>query len=104
MPATTLERHTGRSNSAKRSDKLIGRAAKRAGWAGTALKSAARDLDGACGADGNPLSGLAEVVEDAATRIANLAEEIESRSIVRTERTELGTSAARPARRSTSTG
>jgi len=73
------DRRVGRSNSAKRSDESIRRAAKRAGWAGTALESAARDLDGACGTDGNALSGLAEVVQDEATRVSGLAEEIESR-------------------------
>jgi hypothetical protein len=82
MPATALDRRVGQSNSAKRSNELIGRAAKRAGWAGTALESAARDLDGTWGADGNALSGLAEVVQDQATRVSNLAEEIESRTTV----------------------
>src|SRR5690242_12858604 len=85
MAAPTLRRRVGRSNSVRKSDELIGRAAKRAGWAGTALESAARDLDGACGADGNALSGLAEVVQDEATRVSNLAEEIESRSILPSE-------------------
>jgi hypothetical protein len=80
MPATALDGRVGRSNSAKRSNELIGRAAKHAAWAGTALESAARDLDGTWGADGNALSGLVEVVQDQAIRVANLAEEIESRS------------------------
>ncbi|MGO9489334.1 MAG: hypothetical protein ACLQBB_09950 [Solirubrobacteraceae bacterium] len=79
MSATTLDRRVGRSNAAARNDELIGRAAKRADWAGTALDGAAQDLDGACGADGNPLSGLAEVVQDEAVRVSNLVEEIESR-------------------------
>lgn len=79
MPIGTLERRVRRSNSAKRSDERIGRAAKHAGWAGIALESAARDLDGACGEDGNALSGLCEVVQDAAMRISSLAEEIENR-------------------------
>jgi hypothetical protein len=80
MPATiTPERRAGRSNSAQRSNELIGRAAKHAGWAGAALESAARDLDGTWGADGNALSGLVEVVQDQATRVSNLAEEIKSR-------------------------
>ncbi len=82
MPPTTVERRAGRSNSAKRSDELIGRAARRVGWAGTALEGAAKDLDGACGADGNPLSGLAEVVQDEAARVSNLAGEIDSRRTV----------------------
>ncbi len=80
MPATAVDRRAGRSNSAKRSNELIGRAAKHAGWAGAALESAARDLDGTWGADGNALSGLVEVVQDEATRVSNLAKEIESRS------------------------
>jgi hypothetical protein len=62
---------------------LIGRAAKHAGWAGAALESAARDLDGTWGRDGNSLSGLVEVVQDEATRVCSLAAEIESRSSVR---------------------
>jgi hypothetical protein len=81
MPATsTLDPRTARNNSAQRSNELIGRAAKHAGWAGAALESAARDLDGTWGADGNALSGLVEVVQDEATRVASLAEEIKSRS------------------------
>ena len=82
MPVTELDGRVGRSNSAKRSNELIGRAAKHAAWAGTALESAARDLGGTWGADGNALSGLAEVVQDQATRVANLAEEIGSRSTI----------------------
>ncbi len=81
MPATgTLDRRAGHSNSRQRSNELIGRAAKHAGWAGEALQSAARDLDGTWGSDGNPLSGLVEVVEDEAARVCSLAREIESRS------------------------
>lgn len=81
MPAaTTLDPRAARNNSAERSNELIGRAAKHAGWAGAALESAARDLDGTWGADGNALSGLVEVVQDQATRVASLAEEIGSRS------------------------
>lgn len=79
MPAMELDGRVGRRNSAERSNQSIGRAAKHAGWAGTALESAARDLDGAWGADGNALSGLVEVLQDQAARVANLAEEIESR-------------------------
>jgi hypothetical protein len=82
MPATTLDRRVGRSNSATKNGALIGRAAKRAVWAGIALERAARDLDGACGSDGNALSGLAEIVHDEAARVSKLAEEIESRSSV----------------------
>ena len=80
MLATTLDRRVGRSNAATRNDALIGRSAKRAGWAGIALERAARDLDAAKAADGNALSGLAEIVRDEATRVSKLAEEIESRS------------------------
>ena len=82
MRPTTLDRRAGRRKAAAGNDALIGRAAKRAGWAGTALESAANDLDGAWGTDGNALSGLAEIVQDEAVRVSNLAKEIESRSIV----------------------
>ena len=66
----------------KRSDERIGRAARRAAFAGAALEGAARDLEGASGADGNALSGLAELVQDQATRVSSLAEEIEHRRTV----------------------
>ncbi len=82
MTATAVSCRDGRSNSAERCEELIGRAAKHAGWAGAALESAARDLDGTWGPDGNALSGLVEVVKDEATRVCNLAAEIESRSRV----------------------
>src|SRR5579863_8636932 len=82
MLATALDRRVGRSNAATRNDALIRRAAKRARWAGIALNRAAGDLDRAKGADGNALSGLAEIVQDEATRVSKLAEEIESRSNV----------------------
>jgi hypothetical protein len=80
MPATTLDRRVGRSNAATRNEALIGRAAQRAGWAGIALERAARDLDGASGADGNGLSGLAEIVHEEAARASKLASEIVGRS------------------------
>ncbi len=83
MPANTLDRRVGRSNAAVRNDDLIRRAARRVDWAGTALDSAARDLLSASGTDGNPLTGLAEVVQDEAVRVSNLAEEIESRRTAR---------------------
>lgn len=62
---------------AAKDDKLVGRAAKRTGWAGTALESAAGDLADV-GDEGDALSGLAEVVEDEAARVSRLAEDIES--------------------------
>ncbi len=100
MPATsTLDPRAARNSSAKRSNELIGRAAKHAGWAGEALESAARDLDGTWGADGNALSGLVEVVQDQAKRVASLAEEIKSRS-TRPADVELDCSAPRGQQRS----
>lgn len=81
MPATTAAGRVGRSNSVQRSDERIRRAAKRAGWAAAVLEGAARDLDGASGADGNALSGIAEVVHDQAIRVSSLAEEIAHRRI-----------------------
>ncbi len=96
MPATsTPDRRSARNNSARRSNELIGRAAKHARWAGAALDSAARDLDGTWGADGNALSGLVEVVQDEATRVSSLAEEIRSRS---SHATEVGPDPSRPSR------
>ncbi len=59
-------------------DELIARAAKRTEWAGTALESAAGDLDDAHGNEGAPLTSLAEVVQEEATRVSHLAEDIES--------------------------
>jgi len=63
---------------AEKDDELIARAAKRTDWASTALESAAGDLDDAHGVEGKPLSDLAEVVQDEATRVSHLAEDIES--------------------------
>jgi hypothetical protein len=63
---------------AKKDDELITRAAKRTDWAGTALESAAGDLDDAHGVEGKPLTNLAEVVQDEATRVSHLAEDIKS--------------------------
>ncbi len=63
----------------RRDEELIGRAAKRVGWAGSALTTAARDLSDAHGEDGNPLAGLAEVVLEQAARVSSLAEDIEKR-------------------------
>ena len=62
----------------EKDDELIARAAKRADWAGTALESAADDLDDAHGDEGRPLTGLVEVVQDEAVRVSHLAEDIES--------------------------
>ncbi len=62
----------------RRDDELITRAAKRTDWAGTALESAAGDLGDAHGIEGKPLTDLAEVVQDEATRVSHLAEDIES--------------------------
>jgi hypothetical protein len=59
-------------------DELIARAAKRTDWAGTALESAALDLGDVHGNEGAALTNLAEVVQEEATRVSNLAEDIES--------------------------
>jgi hypothetical protein len=67
---------------AKKDDELITRAAKRTDWAGTALESAAGALDDAHGVEGKPLTNLAEVVQDEATRVSHLAEDIKSHRLV----------------------
>jgi hypothetical protein len=82
MPTTRVERRVVRADAAdadaRRDDELITRAAKRTDWAGMALESAAGDLDDARGVEGKPLTDLAEVVRDEATRVSHLAEDIES--------------------------
>jgi hypothetical protein len=79
MPDTRSDRRAARDRAAaKRNDGLIERAAKRADWAGAALESAAGDLDGVYGTEGNALTGLAEVVLDEAARVFHLAEDIGS--------------------------
>ena len=80
----------------RRDDALIARAAKRVDWAGAALRTAARDLSDAHGDDGNPLTGLAEVILDQAARASSLAEDIERRRPPRSER---GSAAGRGAGR-----
>jgi len=62
----------------RRDDRLIERAARRTGLAGSALTGAAGDLGHAHGDDGRALAGLAEVVREEAVRIGHLAEDIES--------------------------
>jgi hypothetical protein len=79
MSNTKGDRRAARTRAAaKRNDGLIERAAKHADWAGAALESAAGDLDGAHGREGNALTGLAEVVQDEAERVSHLAEDIKS--------------------------
>ncbi len=56
----------------------IDRAAKRADWAGRALKNAAEDLQDA-GAWNAGLEGLTEMVFEQAGRVSRLAKDIESR-------------------------
>jgi hypothetical protein len=63
---------------ARRDDALLARAARRADWAGTALNTAAGDLSNAHSDDGNPLTGLTEVVREQAGRVRHLAADIES--------------------------
>jgi hypothetical protein len=67
---------------AKKDDDLITRAAKRIDWAGSALESAADDLDDAHNDDGSRLTSLAEVVQEEAERVAHLAKDIESQRAV----------------------
>jgi hypothetical protein len=79
MSGTKIDRRGVRADAdARRDDALITRAAKRTDWAGTALESAAGDLDDARGVEGKPLTDLAEVVQDEAKRVSRLAEDIES--------------------------
>ncbi len=80
MSGSKIDRRATQEEAAakKDDDELIARAAKRTDWASTALESAAGDLDDADGRDGKPLSDLAEVVQDEATRVSHLAEDIES--------------------------
>jgi hypothetical protein len=61
----------------KNDDELVSRAARRTGWAGTALESAAGAL-AEVGDEGDAMTSLAEVVEDEAVRVSHLAEDIES--------------------------
>jgi hypothetical protein len=62
----------------RRADQLVVRAARRADWAGAALVSAGEDLGGARTCEGNPLTGVSEVVMDEAARVGRLAEGIAS--------------------------
>ncbi len=79
MSGTKIDRRAaGTGSRADRNDERIARAAKRADWAGAALVSAAEDLGGARSCDGNPLTGVSEVVMDEAARVARLAEDIAS--------------------------
>jgi hypothetical protein len=61
---------------AKKDDELVSRAAKRTDWAGNALEGAAEDLDDVS-EDDSTLTGLAESVQDEATKVARLAKDIE---------------------------
>jgi hypothetical protein len=79
MPGTKIDDRAGRVDAAARRDaELITRASKRTDWAGTALESAAGDLDDAHSGEGDALTGLAEVVLEEAVRVSHLAEDIES--------------------------
>ncbi|HWG08742.1 MAG TPA: hypothetical protein VN672_07010 [Solirubrobacteraceae bacterium] len=79
MRGTKLDRRTARASAAaNRNDELIARAAKRTDLAGAALQSAAGDLEAAHSCEGNPLTGLAELVLDEARRVSHLAEDISS--------------------------
>jgi hypothetical protein len=78
MPRTEIDHRVRRANAARKDHVLIARAAKRTKLAGTALASAAWDLDGAHTRHGNALTGLAEVVRDEAGRVSRLVKDIES--------------------------
>jgi hypothetical protein len=79
MSGTKIDRRVGPVDAAAgRDDRLIARAAKRTDWAGTALESAAVDLEDADGGEGRALTSLAEVVQEEAVRLSHLAEDIES--------------------------
>jgi len=67
-----------RAAAAARNDELIAHAAKLTAWARDALGSAARDLNDAHGSDRKPLTGLTQVVTEAAARVSRLADDIES--------------------------
>jgi hypothetical protein len=87
MSDTTSDDLTARASAARRRDDvLITRAAKRADWAGAALECAAGDLHDAHNSEGNPLTGLTEVVLEEAARVAHLAEDIESHRPLADER------------------
>lgn len=81
MLSTEIDRRVGRVGASRRQqdDALIARAAKRTDFAGTALASAAGDLDNARrGRNGTALTGIAELVRDEAERVSRLAKDIES--------------------------
>ena len=79
-PGTEIDQRSVRVRAAvRRDEKLIVRAAQHADWAAAALKTAARDLTAAHGDDGNPLTGLAEIVLEQAARTTSLAEDIAMR-------------------------
>ena len=78
MSGTKLvDRVSHRDAAWKRNDALIGRAARRAEWAASALHSAAGDLDRAWGREGNSLAGLTEIVQEHALRMSSIAGDIE---------------------------
>ena len=79
MSGTKIDRRVAQTGArADRNDELIARAAGRADWAGAALVSAAKDLGAARSCEGNPLTGVSEVVMDEAARVCRLAEDIAS--------------------------
>jgi tagatose-1,6-bisphosphate aldolase non-catalytic subunit AgaZ/GatZ len=79
MSATKIDRRAAQPGAhADRNDELIARAAERVDWAGAALESAADHLVGARSCEGNPLTGVSEVVMDEAARVARLAEDVAS--------------------------
>ena len=82
MPSSEIDRRVRRVDPSRRQqdDALIARAARRTDFAGTALASAAADLDHALSSrHGKALTGIAELVREEGERVCRLAEDIESR-------------------------
>jgi hypothetical protein len=77
MSGTKIDRAAREDVAAGKDDALITRAAKRTDWAGTALESAAGDLDGTH--ESKSLASLAEVVLNEAAIVSRLAQDIDSR-------------------------
>jgi hypothetical protein len=87
MLSTEIDPRVGRVNASRRQqdDALIARAGKRTEFAGTALASAAVDLDSArSGRHGKALTGIAELVREEGERVSRLAKDIESRRVLPT--------------------
>ena len=83
MSGAKVDRRAARTYAASQDDELISRAARRTGWASSALEGAAGDLADVgsdVGEEDNAysLTGLAELLHDEAQRVSHLAEDIAS--------------------------